>query len=174
EVRARKTVGNTLWLQASYVFSSLRGNYDGGVNEVFQTTTPGVNADFDYPSLWHAAYGRLFLDRPHRFRFDGSWVTPLRLTVGLQAFASTGAPLDRTGYFNVVYGSGAGVYLVPRGSAGRLPTLWDANFTLAYPIVLGPATVTLQAYVFNLFNNQIPISRENRWTVGPPEGYPDS
>ena len=33
ELFARKSVGNSLWLQASYVYSSLRGNYDGGVNE---------------------------------------------------------------------------------------------------------------------------------------------
>ena len=33
-------------------------------------------------------------------------------------------------------------------------------------------TVTLQAYVFNLFNNQIETQRDDNYTVGPPLGYP--
>ncbi|MEX1245413.1 MAG: TonB-dependent receptor [Thermoanaerobaculia bacterium] len=33
ELLARKSIGTSLWLQASYVYSSLRGNYDGGVNQ---------------------------------------------------------------------------------------------------------------------------------------------
>jgi hypothetical protein len=35
-------------------------------------------------------------------------------------------------------------------------------------------TVTLQAYVFNLFNNQIAISRDDRWSISPPAGFPDT
>src|SRR5262249_7106737 len=33
ELMARKSFSDKLWLQASYVFSSLRGNFDGAVNE---------------------------------------------------------------------------------------------------------------------------------------------
>ncbi len=47
------------------------------------------------------------------------------------------------------------IQIVPKGYAGRLPTEWDGNLTLAYPIRIGPVTATLQGYVFNLFNNQI-------------------
>ena len=89
-------------------------------------------------------------------------MTPWRLSVGLQAFAETGAPLNQMGYFNWLHG--ANVFLVPRGSAGRLPTLWGTNLTLCYPIAIGPATVTLQAYLFNVFNKQIAISRDNSWS----------
>ncbi|HXM79752.1 MAG TPA: TonB-dependent receptor, partial [Thermoanaerobaculia bacterium] len=48
EVVGRKSFSQTLWLQASYVFSSLRGNYDGEVREGRGQTDPGINADFDY------------------------------------------------------------------------------------------------------------------------------
>ena len=164
ELFARKSLGDRLWLQASYVYSSLRGNYDGGVNQgAYGLTWPGINDDFDYPQMWHNAYGILALDRPHRFRLDGYWVTPWRLSVGLQAFVESGAPLNRLGYFNESYG--ASVFLVPRGSEGRLPTLWGTNLTLSYPIVIGPATVTLQAYLFNVFNKQIAISRDEEWSI---------
>jgi len=165
---ARKTLGDKLWLQASYVYSSLRGNYDGAVNEGLEQTTPGFNLDFDWPPLWHNAYGRLYLDRPHRFRLDGYWVTPLKLSMGVQVFTESGAPLDRLGYFL----GNSDVFLVPRGSAGRLPTRRGANLTLSYPISVGPATVTLQAYVYNAFNNQVATTRDNRWTLRPPERYP--
>lgn len=170
ELLARQTIGNRLWLQASYVYSSLRGNYDGGVNEVQFEIWPGFNTDFDFPSLWHNGYGVLTLDRPHRFRFDGFWETPWRLTVGLQAFVESGAPVNKMGYFNGDYGTV--VYLVPRGSAGRLPALWDANLSVAYPIALGPVTATLQMYFLSVFNNQIPISTDEGWANRPPPGYP--
>ena len=89
------------------------------------------------PALWHNGDGALFLDRPHRGRLDGFWMTPWRVSVGLQAFVESGAPLNKLGYFNEW--SGPAVLLVPRGSAGRLPPLWDANLTLAYPFAVGPA-----------------------------------
>jgi hypothetical protein len=171
EIFARKSIGTSLWLQASYVYSSLRGNYDGAVNQgTIGQTWPGINLDFDYPQLWERnAYGILALDRPNRFRFDGFWVSPWRLSVGLQAFAESGAPLNRMGYLNQY---GYTVFLDPRGSAGRLPTLWGANLSLSYPIAIGPATVTLQAYLFNVFNKQIAIFRDENWSIEQPEGYP--
>ena len=67
---------------------------------LFAGTIPGANDDFDFPRSWHNGYGRLYLDRPHRFRFDGYWVSPWRLAVGLQAFVESGAPLNRLGYFS--------------------------------------------------------------------------
>jgi outer membrane receptor protein involved in Fe transport len=170
ELLVRKSVGTRLWLQASYVHSSLRGNFDGGVNQLGGETRPALNDDYDYPALWHNAYGDLSLDRPNRFRFDGYWTTPLNLTVGLQAFAQTGEPLSRLGFFNSGYG--AEVFLVPRGTVGRLPTLWNTNLTLSYPIVVGPATVTAQAYLFNVFNKQIATSKDQGWTTSPPDGFP--
>lgn len=173
ELFARQVVGNDLWLQASYVHSSLKGNYDGGVNQaVYGQTTPAFNTDFDYPALWHNGYGTLALDRPNRFRFDGFWVTPWRVSVGLQAFADSGTPLNQMGYFNRFYESL--VFLVPRGSAGRLPTYWGANLTASCPLTIGPVTVTLQAYLFNIFNKQIAISRDDSYSTYPPAGYPNT
>jgi len=168
ELLARKSLGDKLWLQSSYVYSSLRGNYDGAVNEGLEQTSPGFNLDFDWPPLWHNAYGRLYLDRPHRFRLDGYWATPLKLSIGVQVFAESGAPLDQLGYFQ----GNSDVFLLPRGSAGRLPTRRGANLTLSYPISVGPATVTLQAYLYNAFNNQVATTRDNRWTLSPPPRYP--
>lgn len=171
ELMVRKVVGSSLWVQASYVYSSLRGNYDGAISEgYFGQTNPGINYDFDYPAFWHDGYGRLFLDRPSRFRLDAAYTTPFHLTVGLQAYAQSGAPLNQVGFFNDSYG--AAVQLVPKGDAGRLPTDWDANLTLSYPLVVGPATVTLQAYLFRLFNRQTPTALDTSWTTSQTANYP--
>jgi hypothetical protein len=170
ELLARKAFGEKLWLQSSYVYSSLRGNIDGGVNQDTGQTTPGIAPDFDVPAFWHNAYGRLYLDRPHAFRLDASYTTPWKVFVGLQGFVESGAPLNQIGYF--CCRSAIIINLAQRGYAGRMPTLWEANLTLGYPVVLGPVTVTAQAYVFNLFNNQIRTRQEVKYTTAPPPGYP--
>lgn len=48
----------------------------------------------------------------------------------------------------------------------------EANLTLAYPIVFGPVTTIVQAYLYNAFNNQTATSRDNSWSISPPAGYP--
>jgi hypothetical protein len=171
EVFARKAFSESLWLQASYLYSSLRGNYDGGVAATGQTD-PGIQADFDYAEMYHNSYGRLYLDRPHSFRLDASYVTPLKLFVGLQGYLQSGAPRSRIGYLNQYWGPN--VQLVPKGTDGRLPTLWEANLTLGYPFRVGPTTVTIQAYVFNLFNNQTETARDDVWSDVAPPDYPAS
>jgi hypothetical protein len=175
ELVGRKSLSERAWLQASYLYSSLRGNYDGEVSESYYgQTDPGNSSDFDYSQQAHNSYGRLFLDRPHSFRLDGFYTAPFKLSIGLQAFLRSGAPLNQVGYFNL--NEGPVIQLVPRGYAGRMPYTWEANLTLAYPIAVGPLTATVQLYVFNLFNNQIATTRDTVWTTAwqPPPGYPAS
>jgi Carboxypeptidase regulatory-like domain/TonB dependent receptor-like, beta-barrel/TonB-dependent Receptor Plug Domain len=174
EILARKTVSQRLWLQASYVYSALRGNYDGEVDEGYHgQTDPGISADFDYPQLTHNGYGRLYLDRPHQLRFDGYYQTLIGLSVGIQTWLRSGAPLNKLGYFNA-FPYGAAIQLVPKGYSGRLPMEWEANLTVEYPIRFGPVVATLQGYVYNLFNNQIRLSQDTVFTAQAQEGYPDT
>ena len=100
EVMARETLGDRLWLQASYVYSSLRGNYSGGVNELtVQRVSAGTRALITRP-FGTTGPGILALDRPHRFRLDGFWTTSWRLSIGLQTFVESGAPVNKLGFFN--------------------------------------------------------------------------
>ena len=172
EIVGRKSFSQTLWLQASYVFSSLRGNYDGEIREGRGQTEIGINADYDYYLFLHNNDGKLFLDRPHNLRLDMSYTTPFKLFVGLQAFVRSGAPLNKQGYFNSGYG--AEIMLVERGSAKRLPTQYDANLTLGYPIQLGPVSITPQLYVFNLIGRQQNVLEDVRWSTSQPAGYPNT
>jgi hypothetical protein len=86
--------------------------------------------------------------------------------VGLAANLYSGASLNRFGY--------AGARLDRRGYTGRMRSLWEADLTLGYPIVVGPATVTIRAYVHHLFNNQFPTSTDEGWSDERPDGYPDT
>jgi len=170
ELVARKTVQDKLWLQASYVYSSLRGNYDGEVKQDYKQTDPGITAAFDYAAFLHENYGRLYLDRPHNLRLDATYITPFKLTAGFQFYYQSGPPLSAVGYFNAGYG--AQVQLVPLGTAGRLPAQYESNLSLAYPINVGPATVTLLGYVFNLLNRQGITNVDNNWQISPGANYP--
>jgi hypothetical protein len=165
EAVVRKSVAEKLLLQAWYVYSSLRGNWGGGVSDSGQTF-PAQSGEFNYGYFSRNSYGRLYGDRPHSLRLDGVWFTPLRLWVGLAANLYSGAPLNRFGY--------AGARLDRRGYTGRMRSLWEADLTLGYPIVVGPATVTIRAYVHHLFNNQFPTSTDEGWSDERPDGYPDT
>ncbi len=135
EVLARKTLGSRLWVQASYVFSSLRGNYDGGINEAFLNLHAGGNERLQLSRLL-AQRLRAPEPRPPPSLPAGRLLGDAAgLSVGLQAWAESGAPLDKLGY--LCCGISA-IQLVPRGYAGRLPTTYDANLTLAYPISRRP------------------------------------
>ena len=170
EVVARKSFTDKLWLQASYVYSQLRGNYDGEVKQDYGQTDPGITADFDYASFLYNKEGKLYLDRPHNFRLDASYITPWKLSVGLQTWVQSGPPRSVIGYFNQFYF--AQTQLVPIGSAGRLATQWDANISLGYPIQAGPVTITALFYVFNIFNNQIITNVDNNWQLSQGANYP--
>jgi len=175
EILAKKTVGDRLWLQASYVYASLRGNYDGLVNAYGQTS-PGILIDFDYPFYSRNTYGRLDQDRPHQGRLDAAYTFPFRAFAGFGFYAQSGAPGNKTGFLNGGYYT-VPLYLEPKGSGTRLPTLWEANVTAGYPISVGSAvTVTAQVYVDNLFNHQFPTGREwvYRRTGRHLVGYPDT
>ncbi len=152
EVTARKSFSQTLWAQASYLYSTLRGNYSGAIREASGQTDPGINADYDYHEFTFNGYGNLELDRPHQFRLDAVYTAPFGLSAGVQAYVRSGHPTSRLGYYNSPYPDL--LYLDTRGTAGRTPTDYEANLSLAYNINVGPVTVTPQLYVFNVLNRQ--------------------
>ncbi|HYK42932.1 MAG TPA: hypothetical protein VE007_11125, partial [Thermoanaerobaculia bacterium] len=152
EFIARKQFSNTFWAQASYLYSSLRGNYSGAIREASGQTDPGINADYDYYQFTFNAYGDLELDRPHQARIDAVYNAPFGLSLGAQFYVRSGLPISRFGFFNNFYPDL--LFLDQRGSNGRTPTDYDMNLSLGYNINIGPVTVTPQAYLYNVFNRQ--------------------
>ena len=152
ELMARKQFSNQLWAQASFLYSSLRGNYSGAISEATGQTDPGINADYDYYQFAFNAYGKLELDRPVQARIDAVYNAPFGLSAGLGFYVRSGLPISRLGWFNGFYlGT---LYLDERGSNGRTPTDYDVNLSLGYNLNVGPVTITPMVYVLNLINRQ--------------------
>lgn len=173
ELLVRKQVPGKYFVQASYVWSALRGNYDGAASLTNSgQSDPGVNADFDYPLLYVNADGRLFLDRPHSFRLDAFYTFPIGLTAGFQGYIRSGAPISR---FGVLGYNGYGVYLSPRGSEGRQPTEYEISLSLQQLFEIRGVRLTLLGGVRNLLNRQSAVNSDQyQFTAPPTDPYPDN
>ena len=161
ELTGRKAFSQQFWAQASYLYSTLRGNYSGAIREASGQTDPGINADYDYWQFSINGYGNLELDRPHQFRLDAVYNAPFGLSVGGQFYVRSGIPTSRLGYYNSFYPDL--LYLDTRGSDGRLPTDYEMNLSFAYNINVGPVTVTPQLYIFQVLNRQTTTAIDTRY-----------
>jgi hypothetical protein len=167
ELTARKTFTQNAWVQFSYLYSTLRGNYDGAVRVASGQTDPGINADYDYPLFLRNADGRLYLDRPHQLRLDALYTAPFGLSVGFGTYLRSGAPVSRAGYYNSFYPDL--LHLVRRGedsaiySGARLPFEYEANLSLGYTFNVGPVSITPAIYVFNALNRQGVLKIDERF-----------
>lgn len=173
ELVARKQVKDRLFLQASYIYSSLTGNFDGAASSSFGTSLiggtyfaqswPGLNVDFDAPYALVNADGKLFLDRPHSFRLDAAYTMPFGMTVGFQGYARSGAPVSKLevqGYY--------GVFVTERGSEGRQPWDYEVSLQVQQAFRVGPMTLTAFAQGFNLLDRQTVIDSDQYVTYAPP------
>lgn len=142
---------------ASYVLSRNRGNYVGLYDTDAGVGNPHSGSNWTNLLELQNAYGPLPNDRPHAFKLLGSYRFRFGLTAGAYATVQSGTPLNelganRTSPFDFVF-------LRPRGSAGRTPTLWDLNVHMAYEVrgggVLSRSRVLLDAQ--HLFSQRKPV-----------------
>ena len=154
EVAAQKRFANNWLLYASYLYSSLKGNYDGAFRAVggFFARNPNITDDFDYPEFQVNAYGDLTLDRPHQAKLQAAYSFPFGLTASAAAYYQSGLPISRIGWWNP-YG-GPELFINQRGSDGRSPDTYEIDMHLDYGLGIGPVTVHFLADVFNLLNKQ--------------------
>jgi outer membrane receptor protein involved in Fe transport len=165
EFTATKRFTNNYQFIASYVFSSLIGNYEGLFRNDNAQTDPNITSLFDLVGLLANSYGRLPNDRPHQFKLDGSYRTPWKFLIGASFRAQSGIP------FNAAIPDPAGIYgnnegfLVSRGTAinpvtgkNRTPTTYNLDLNAYYPIKFGEnRQLRFTADWFNVFNSQRPI-----------------
>lgn len=175
ELRLDKRYAHNYYINASYTFSRLTGNYSGlassdepdalGVGR----SSPNVNRFFDLPFLGFNANGqpdngRLATDRPHVFKafaaytfdwknmfghnFDNSGHNSTELSAS--TYAMSGTPLSTR-----VQIYGAFTFLTTRGDLGRTPvyTQTDANLSHTYKFGNdGRFAMKFDINVLNLFN----------------------
>ncbi len=174
EFTATKRFTKNYQFIASYVFSSLIGNYEGLFRNDNGQSDPNITSLFDLVSLLTNMYGRMPNDRPHQFKFDGSYRTPWKLLVGASFRAQSGIPFNAL-IPHPVYGNNEG-FLIQRGTAivptvtasqpgfpnkvdsigsNRTPTTFNLDMNAYYPIKVGEKReLRLQADWFNVFNTQ--------------------
>jgi outer membrane receptor for ferrienterochelin and colicin len=170
QVDVNKRFSDNWQALASYLYSTLKGNYDGEVAPFTNVgPDPNISAAYDYYDFFTNGQNRdvitntgpLSNDRKHQFKVSGVYVTDFRLSLGISAYYRTGTPVTRYG-FSDAYGRYE-FFLTRRGAEGRTPDNYEADVHVGYPLRLGPITVNLLADVFNLLNAQRPVLLDQRY-----------
>jgi outer membrane receptor protein involved in Fe transport len=182
EVTATKRFSNNYQFIASYVYSSLIGNYEGLFRNDNGQADPNITSLFDLVSLLQGMYGRLPNDRPHQFKFDGSYQWPFKLMTSGSFRAQSGVPFnaliphpvygDNEGFCQDL-GAPLGFVCHPRGTAvnpitgsTRTPTTYNLDLGAYYPISVGEGKqLRLQVDWFNVFNNQRAIKQDDTFLI---------
>ncbi|MEN9705533.1 MAG: hypothetical protein RLZZ393_1412, partial [Pseudomonadota bacterium] len=177
ELSAEKPFDGKWGLRASYVYSKNRGTAEGYGQSTIHQLDAGLSQDFDFASFSDGAYGNLPNDRTHVFKVFGNYQIAQHLRAGFNMTASSGRPISCIGYVpptvfdyagSSQYSTASSYYcsdangksvLGHRGGVGRTPFTTQLDTQLAYVRDdLKAGKFTLQADIFNLFNNRKPIS----------------
>ena len=166
EFTATKRFTSNYQLIASYVYSSLTGNYEGFYRNDTGQGLPNLTSLFDLQSLLANTYGRLPNDRPHQLKFDGSYRTPWKLMVSGTFRAQSGIPFNAL-IPHPAYGDNEG-FEVQRGTAinplsgrNRTPTTYNLDLGGYYPIKVGEnSQLRFQVDWFNVLNAQRAIRQD--------------
>jgi len=188
EFTATRRFNNNFSFIASYVFSSLTGNYEGLFRNDNQQSDPNITSLFDLTSLLNNTYGRLPNDRPHQFKFNGTYVTPWKLVISGNFYAQSGSPFNAL-IPHPVYGNNEG-FLNPRGTTivpdvtattgiatanngiqsaigtNRTPTTFNLDLGVYYPIKFDEKReLRFTADWFNVTNTQRAVQLDQTFLI---------
>ena len=185
EFSATKRFTNNYQFIASYVYSSLTGNYEGLFRNDNGQSDPNILSLFDLQSLLDNTYGRLPNDRPHQFKFNGSYRTPFKLLISGNFYIQSGVPFNMLTP-HPVYGNNEG-FGVQRGTAivptvtaidpgfpnvvesigsTRTPTTMNLDLGVYYPIRVGEGKeLRLTGDWFNVFNSQRAVTLDQTFSL---------
>ena len=164
------------------MYSSLIGNYEGLFRNDNGQADPNITSLFDLVSLLGNAYGRLPNDRPHQFKFNGSYQTPWKLVVSSNFYIQSGIPFNQL-VPHAIYGNNEG-FGVPRGTAiipdlgvnsggvtsaigkNRTPTTWNLDLGAYFPVKLSEnMSLRFTADWFNVTNSQRAVTLDNTFLL---------
>jgi hypothetical protein len=146
-----------LYLQGSYTYSRVTGNYPGLVSYDNGQVDPNISSQYDLIELLANREGNLPQDRPHYVKLDGYYTFDLHkqgaLTVGGRIRAFSGTPQNALGA-HYIYGANES-FLLPRGSLGRSDFDHGVDLHVEYARPLGRNMVLgVYADVFNVYDSQ--------------------
>lgn len=158
----------------SYTWSRSVGTAEGYVQSSLNQGDAGSTQDFDSGSLTRGAQGYLPNDRRHQFKLSGRYALNANFSIGLVGTLVSGRPISCMGYvpksafdydeaqfaqpssFYCLNDQGVAV-LRNRGSMGRTPWASQLDVKLAYTQKLSQGIFSVQADIFNVFNQQSAI-----------------
>jgi len=171
QIDVTKRFAKNWQMLASYVYSKLEGNFDGEYAPFTNVgADPNISAAYDYYDFFTNGSdlsritnnGDLSNDRRHQLKFSASYITPIKLQLGVYAYWRTGTPLTKYGYSDA-YGRYE-FFLNDRGSEGRNPDEYEADLHLNYPLAIGKkVTINFLADIFSLLNAQRAVLLDQRW-----------
>jgi len=154
EFRLRKRLSNRWSMNTSYVYSALRGNYSGLTSsDENGRNSPSVNRFFDglymsFDSHGNPIDGRLQTDRPHYFKFQGTYDLPWGTMVGVEYRAASG-----TYQQSVITYKSVPVFDEARGDLGRSPIYTQTDLLFQHDVPLpGRTRMNVGVNVINLFD----------------------
>ena len=166
---ANKRVSDRWAVNASYTYSLLKGNYEGGSGGYsVDSLSPTISTAYDYPEHIYNMnrYGWLPQDVRSSFKVQGSYRFDWGLAVGVNIMAQTGRPLDKR-YQYPLSGPGSGtLFAAPRGS-DRLPGLWQLDLHAEYAFKIWKSNLALFADVFNVTNRQTATAEYSYYYLTP-------
>jgi outer membrane receptor protein involved in Fe transport len=185
EISATKRFTNHYQFITSYVFSSLTGNYEGLFRNDNGQSDPNITSLFDLQSLLDNTYGRLPNDRPHQFKFNGTYETKWKLMISGNFYIQSGTPFNQL-IPHPIYGNNEG-FAVQRGTAivpvvsatqagfpnkvdsigsHRTPTTMNLDLGVYYPIKFGEKKeLRLTGDWFNVFNAQRAVTLDQTYSI---------
>jgi hypothetical protein len=149
-------------LHASYLYSTLKGNYSGLANsdEVtatagFARTSPNVNRTFDslfmlFDQEGSETTGPLGGDRPHQLKAQLAYAFNWGTTVGVNEYYYSGTPTTTEMRFQ-----GAPIFPFGRNDLGRTPNITQTDINLQHDFRLaGRYNLQLGALILNVFDQK--------------------
>jgi hypothetical protein len=147
----------SLYLQGSYTYSRITGNYPGLVSYDNGQIDPNISSQYDLIELLSNRNGPLPQDRPHYIKLDGYYTFDLKkagkIIVGARIRALSGIPRNVLGG-HYLYGPDES-FILPRGQIGRTSFDHGIDIHVSYARDLKKG-MNLELYgdIFNLYNRQ--------------------
>lgn len=168
----------TWYGKVDYTWSKNYGNSEGQLLSDFGQQDVAMTMTWDHPELMLHGSGYLPNDRTHFVKAFGFYQISPEWRASATIKAATGRPkncygylVDGSDYYNDNMAYGAYYHFCngqpsPRGTAGRLPNTGTLDLGVSYaPNVLDNRLV-FALDVFNVFDQQVAQSVEERWELG--------
>ena len=153
--------------KVEYVLSHSFGNSEGLLKSDIGQADPSVTQDWDAPELMLGANGNLPNDRRHQLKAYGWYQASPEWMLGANLAIYSGRPKNCIGVMPgdpIQYGE-AYFYcdgkIAPRGSRGRTPWAYQLDLSAQYRPHWAGDNLTLEANVFNVFNSQKVLGRQD-------------